>query len=100
MKRGIKRILLPACMSLCALIVMAGPLTAATYNLRAAAATMTMADGKVVPVWGFADDSGGAGTGTVTVPGPRLNVAVGDSTLTINLKNNLTVPVSLVIPGL
>ena len=37
-----------------------------TFNLTAAASTMTLPDGKVVPVWGFAN---GAGPVTVTLEG-------------------------------
>jgi FtsP/CotA-like multicopper oxidase with cupredoxin domain len=72
---------------------------AVTYNLRAALGTKTMADGTSVPVWGFADDTTlGAGNGVVTVPGPQLTAVPGD-TLTINLTNNLSVPISIIIPG-
>lgn len=74
---------------------MAGPASAIT--LRADVTTITMPDGKVVPAWGFADDT--TGTGKVTVPGPVLRVAPG-ATLSITLNNKLPVPVSLVIPGL
>lgn len=76
---------------------MAATGTAATYNLRADRVNVTMPDGAVVPAWGFADDT--AGPGTVTVPGPQLVVPAGDTSLTINLTNNLPVPVSIHIPG-
>lgn len=69
-----------------------------TYNLRADVGSITMPDSTVVPVWGFADDTGGANTGLVSVPGPQLKAAPGD-TLTINLNNRLAVPVSIIIPG-
>ncbi len=69
-----------------------------TYNLRADLGSITMPDATVVPVWGFADDTAGANSGTVTVPGPQLKAAPGD-TLVINLSNRLTVPVSIIIPG-
>ncbi len=69
-----------------------------TYNLRAELSNMAMPDNSLVPVWGFADDSAGANSGVVTVPGPQLKAAPGD-TLVINLKNNLPVPVSIIIPG-
>lgn len=76
-----------------------GHASAATvsYNLRAAAGSVTMPDGKVVPFWGFSRYS----TATMpppTLPGPQLSAAQGD-TLSITLKNDLPVPVSLVIPG-
>ncbi|GFE60547.1 hypothetical protein [Geobacter sp. AOG2] len=72
---------------------------AATYNLRADTATIAMADGTTVTVWGFADDTTvGAGNGAVTVPGPKLTAAPGEA-VTINVTNRLPVPVSLVFPG-
>jgi FtsP/CotA-like multicopper oxidase with cupredoxin domain len=69
-----------------------------TYNLRAELSSITMPDNSVVPVWGFADDTAGANTGVVTVPGPQLKAAQGD-TLVINLSNRLSVPISIIIPG-
>jgi FtsP/CotA-like multicopper oxidase with cupredoxin domain len=86
--------LVMACLS-----VMALPASAKTYALRAGTVNVTMPDGNVIPAWGFADDVAGAGTGTITVPGPVLDVPAGDTTLTINLTNNLPVPVSINIPG-
>ncbi len=69
-----------------------------TYDLRAEAFDKTLPGPRVVRMWGFAQDAD-----LPTVPGPALVVApVGpgdDSKLVINLTNNLTVPVSLVIPG-
>ncbi|HJV64287.1 MAG TPA: hypothetical protein VJ550_00995 [Geomonas sp.] len=85
-----------------AALAAAAPAMAVTYNLRADRTTITLPgpDGVpvTVPVWGFADDGNTPGSGTVTVPGPKLSVTAGD-TLTINLVNRLPVPVSLVIPG-
>ena len=81
-------------------VAMADVSTAATYTLRADRVSLTMPDGTVVPAWGFADDTGiTAGTGTVMVPGPQLIVPAGDTTLIINLTNNLPVPISMNIPG-
>ena len=77
--------------------LLAGPALAVTYVLRAAPTTVNMPDGAAVTMWGFADDTNGPGT--VTVPGPRLVVPPGDTTLTIQLINNLPQPISLVIPG-
>jgi FtsP/CotA-like multicopper oxidase with cupredoxin domain len=81
----------------------------ANYNLRADTGVKVLPGGVSVPIWGFADDTGaGPGSGQVSLPGPRLMVPPGDSTLTISLTNALTqektglpggVPVSLVIPG-
>ena len=75
---------------------------AVEYFLRAERITKTVPDsnGVAIPMWGFASDSSfGAGDGQVTVPGPLLTVPVGDSTLTIHLDNNLSVPTSVVING-
>lgn len=63
--------------------------------------SMQLPDGKTVPVWGYADCGAGfAGcdSAQVTVPGPQLVAAPGDD-LVINLRNDLPVPVSFVVPG-
>ena len=73
---------------------------AAEYFLRAESITKTMPDGAVVTMWGFAKDSAfGAKDGEISIPGPILTVPSGDTTLTIHLDNNLTVPISIVING-
>lgn len=83
------------------LIIMSGPVAGMDVYLRAAAINKTMPGGASVSMWGFAEESAfGEENGTITVPGPRLNVPAGDNTLTIHLDNNLTVPISIVIPGL
>jgi hypothetical protein len=69
--------------------------SAAVFDLQTGVITKTMPDATQVPMWGF-----GLMDGLVTVPGPELVVPPGDTTLTINLQNNLTVPVSIIIPGL
>ena len=76
------------------LAAMVGTASAVTYNLRAESFTMTMPDTSVVTMWGFALDAGAP-----SVPGPVLTVLPGDSNLTINLQNNLAVPISIIIPG-
>jgi FtsP/CotA-like multicopper oxidase with cupredoxin domain len=82
---------------LMALAVIAGPAFGATYNLRAGTTTMLMPDGVTeVTMWGFADVDG---DNMVTVPGPRLTVPAGDNVLTVNLTNDLSEPVSIIIPG-
>ncbi|MFA5352828.1 MAG: Ser-Thr-rich GPI-anchored membrane family protein [Thermodesulfovibrionales bacterium] len=68
--------------------------SALTVNLQSGVVKKTMPDGKVVRMWGF-----GRVGGAITVPGPVITVPPGDTTLTINLTNNLLVPVSVVIPG-
>jgi len=87
---------------LCLLTVMAGESVAAEYWLRVGAANMTLANGKTVPVWGFALDTDNNFTtteGAVTVPGPTLRVGSDDNALIIHLMNNLSEPVSLNILG-
>lgn len=77
----------------------------AEFWLRAETLTKTMPDASVITMWGFAQCPDGtyASCTPATVPGPRLTVPVGETTLTINLRNNLTgpsaEPVSIVIPG-
>ena len=71
--------------------------------------TIALPDNRTVavPVWGFGLDANGDGDLAdteqgdlpVSVPGPRIVVPAGASSLQIALKNNLAVPVSLVIPG-
>jgi hypothetical protein len=68
--------------------------------LRAEAKNVTMPDGIVVPMWGFARDSSfEAHDGDVTIPGPIITVPSNENNLKIYLENNLPVPISLVIPG-
>ena len=87
-------------MVLSVFMTVAGSAGAAEFFLRADTVNKVMADGQSVPMWGFALDSAfGAHDGTVTVPGPALNVPAGDTTLTIHLENNLPEPVSVMIPG-
>jgi FtsP/CotA-like multicopper oxidase with cupredoxin domain len=69
--------------------------SAATFDLKADRVTQPMPDGSLVEMWGF----GLLADLEVSVPGPVLVVPPGDTTLTINLTNNLDVPVSIVIPG-
>lgn len=76
------------------------PANAATYYLRAEEFTQTMADGVIIPMWGYALDSDfEAHDGVLSVPGPRLTVPENDSVLIIRLENNLSHPTSIVIPG-
>ena len=81
-------------------VVISTPCFAVEYYLRADYTTLTMPDNTIIPMWGFAVDSGfGALDGQVTVPGPLLTVPEGDPNLVIHLDNNLNVPVSIVING-
>ena len=96
-KRMIFRSSLLFCM---VLTVSTGWASATEVFLRADTTTMIMPDGRNVEMWGFALDSAfGAQDGTVMVPGPTLEVALGED-LIIHLDNNLDVPVSIVIPSL
>ncbi len=85
------------------LLLTAGQATAAEYWLCAKAGTVTMPGGQSVPIWGYVQDSAGfAGNcaATAALPGPALVVPPGDTTLTIHLRNDLTLePTSIVIPG-
>lgn len=72
------------------------PAAAAVFDLRAATTTVPLPDGTQVTMWGF----GFVGSPVASVPGPVLEVPPGDTTLTINLTNELAVPVSIVIPAL
>lgn len=63
------------------------------FNLTAKADYITTGDGASVYAWGYAN-----GNGPMQYPGPTLIVNQGD-TVTINLSNELPVPVSIVFPG-
>lgn len=79
-----------------------GAAWAETYKLWADAATVTLPDGKQVPVWGFGlDGDGDFGTPDyeITVPGPVLDVPFNDPGLTIEVKNMLPEAISLHILG-
>ncbi len=91
-----------------ALALMAGPAVAADVCLAARALTPTYPDGgagTAVTMWGYASapwTAAGcewASAGAASVPGPRITVPVGDSTLNIHLLNDLPEATSLVIPG-
>ncbi len=78
--------------------------SAVEYWLRAEPLTVTMPGGVGVPMWGYALDGSSCtaippATCQASVPGPALTVPVGDSLLTIHLKNDLTANTSIVIPG-
>jgi FtsP/CotA-like multicopper oxidase with cupredoxin domain len=63
------------------------------FNLTAKADYISAADGASVYAWGYAN-----GNGAMQYPGPTLIVNQGD-TVTVNLSNQLPVPVSIVFPG-
>jgi hypothetical protein len=68
---------------------------AATYDITAEPTTLTMPDGFLVPAWGYKL----TGSTNATVPGPEIRVPAGDTTLIINLTNNLPEATSLQILG-
>ena len=68
--------------------------------LRADTVDVEMPDGRVIQMWGFAQDSSfEAHDGTVTVPGPQITVNPSETNLIIRLENNLPEPVSIIIQG-
>ncbi|PKN67271.1 MAG: hypothetical protein CVU57_02695 [Deltaproteobacteria bacterium HGW-Deltaproteobacteria-15] len=71
--------------------------SAVTYDLCAAETTLTMPDGQAVTMWGLGLDTGGQCV--PTIPGPTLRVGPTDPSLTVNLRNTLSEPVSLHILG-
>jgi FtsP/CotA-like multicopper oxidase with cupredoxin domain len=74
---------------------LSGTSPAPAFNFIAAAAHITTPDGGSLLFWGFGD----ASTGVPQYPGPTLIVNEGD-TVTINLTNYVTEPVSMTFPGL
>jgi len=68
-------------------------ITGATFNLRAKTGYISTADGGSYLMWGYAN-----GTGLMQYPGPTLIVNQG-AVVTVNLTNELSVPVSIVFPG-
>ena len=78
----------------------ADPALAAEYWLRAETTTLTMPGGATVPMWAFArcTDATFTTCDPASVPGPALSVPPGEG-LTVNLRNALAAPVSIVIPG-
>lgn len=66
-------------------------------KLRASAGSVTMPGGRTIPIWGFSQYSTATLTAP-TLPGPTITVAGGD-TVRFTIRNDLPVPVSLMIPG-
>ncbi len=83
-----------------ATLAVAAPSFAQVYDLAAVEGTWTAPDGvTTIPMWGFVPDTGGScpAAGAWATPAP-LTAAAG-ATLTINLRNCLSVPASVFIPG-
>lgn len=86
------------------LAAMALPARAAEFFLVADETTHAVPGGTAVPVWAFGLETDGEFTtdveATPALPGPALAVAPGETTLTIHVLNRLSVPISIVVPGL
>lgn len=67
--------------------------TGTTFNFSAKTGYISTPDGGSYLMWGFAEDPN-----DMQYPGPTMIVNQGD-TITVNLTNQLTVPVSIVFPG-
>lgn len=91
-------------LALLVLTVFSSSARAADVYLVARAFSAVMPDGASVPMWGFATDADNnlstIGSETPSSPGPFITVPPNETTLNIHLRNDLTVPVSIVIPGL
>jgi len=68
-------------------------ITGSTFNLTAKVGNIVTGDGNAIYMWGYAN-----GAGLMQYPGPTLIVSAGQ-TVTVNLTNQLSVPVSIVFPG-
>jgi len=68
-------------------------LTGTMFNLAARSGHITLPDGGSVFAWGYADVAG-----LMQYPGPTLIVNQGEE-ITVNLSNELPLPVSIVFPG-
>lgn len=90
MTRGLPRALVGA-----ACLMLAHSALAVTYRLTAKETDLTLPDGRVVKMWGFANAAGDA-----TIPGPVLTIPTNHTQLRIFVTNRLSVPISIVIPGL
>lgn len=64
-----------------------------TFNFTAKTGYIATPDGGYYLMWGYAEDPN-----AMQYPGPTMIVNQGD-TVTVNLTNDLTVPVSMVFPG-
>lgn len=70
-----------------------------TFNFTVKADHISTADGGSYMIWGYADDDLNEGVGgRAQYPGPTIIVNQGQ-TITVNLTNNISVPVSIVFPG-
>ncbi len=85
---------------LSALLAASTQANAAVQNLCTGVVTKQMPDGIQIVMWGYGIDDASATCSSATVPGPEITIPVGDTALTINLRNTLPDSVSVMIPGL
>lgn len=79
--------------------VAAGPTGAnKVVNLTAAVGNIATGDGFSYSIWGFAETTPTGGVPIGQYPGPTLLLNQGD-TVIVNVTNNLTEPVSFIVPG-
>lgn len=88
------------CIAFSFLMIASSQASALNVSLCAGETTKTMPDLSVVKVWGYGIDDSTSNCASATVPGPQLTVPPGDADLTIALRNTLSIPVSIIIPGL
>jgi FtsP/CotA-like multicopper oxidase with cupredoxin domain len=103
MKKIILKKILTLAMALAAVVMMANYSMAVEVNLAAVNAQWLppgeTAGTDEIPMWGFIEDPGSCPAGSVPWEvGPTIPAVEGDP-LTINLRNCLSEPVSIVIPG-
>ncbi|OCC14277.1 Multicopper oxidase [Dissulfuribacter thermophilus] len=81
----------------------ASPSFALDVYLVAKSYIKQMPDGSNVTMWGYAEDSdknlGTDGGEIPTSPGPVITIPPGDTSLTIHIRNDLSVSTSIIIPG-
>lgn len=92
--------LLTKSLVLSAVLLGSGQASAITYDLCAGVTNKNLPNGVVVSMWGYGLEDNTAGCDSATVPGPRLDVLPGDTSLIVNLRNTLPEPTSVVVPGL
>ena len=84
--------------SLAAIQGMTGASPNPVFNLTARTGFIIADDGNSIFFWGFADGDGVHNRGRRQYPGPTLIVNQNDN-VTVNLTNQLTVPISILFPG-
>jgi len=93
LKLVIPGIALAMCLGLSQAYAMIPGVTGPTFNLSAKTGYISTPDGGSWHMWGYALDPN-----EMQYPGPTLIVTQGNN-VTVNLTNQLTVPVSIVFPG-